>query len=58
MSEAFSLLDVAPVMPVVVIDDAADAVLLARALVSGGIPVVEFDPPHTGSPRRHPRHQR
>lgn len=42
MSEAFSLLDVAPVMPVVVIDDAADAVLLARALVSGGIPVVEL----------------
>ncbi|NLU71727.1 bifunctional 4-hydroxy-2-oxoglutarate aldolase/2-dehydro-3-deoxy-phosphogluconate aldolase [Streptomyces sp. HNM0575] len=36
-----SLLDLAPVIPVVVLDDAADAVPLARALVAGGLPVVE-----------------
>lgn len=36
-----SLLDRAPVIPVVVIDDAADAVPLARALVAGGLPVIE-----------------
>ncbi|WP_406057884.1 bifunctional 4-hydroxy-2-oxoglutarate aldolase/2-dehydro-3-deoxy-phosphogluconate aldolase [Streptomyces sp. NBC_01077] len=30
-----------PVVPVVVIDDAADAVPLARALVAGGLPLVE-----------------
>ncbi|TQJ87767.1 bifunctional 4-hydroxy-2-oxoglutarate aldolase/2-dehydro-3-deoxy-phosphogluconate aldolase [Streptomyces sp. SLBN-31] len=36
-----SLLDLAPVVPVVVIEDAADAVPLARALVSGGLPAVE-----------------
>lgn len=33
-----SLLDIAPVVPVVVLIDAADAVPLARALVSGGCP--------------------
>ncbi|MET8868930.1 bifunctional 4-hydroxy-2-oxoglutarate aldolase/2-dehydro-3-deoxy-phosphogluconate aldolase [Nonomuraea sp. NPDC004580] len=36
-----SLLDLAPVIPVVVIDDAATAVPLARALVAGGLPVIE-----------------
>ncbi|MFD3440041.1 bifunctional 4-hydroxy-2-oxoglutarate aldolase/2-dehydro-3-deoxy-phosphogluconate aldolase [Streptomyces sp. NPDC058685] len=36
-----SLLDLAPVVPVVVIEDAADAVPLARALVAGGLPTIE-----------------
>ncbi|TDE46198.1 bifunctional 4-hydroxy-2-oxoglutarate aldolase/2-dehydro-3-deoxy-phosphogluconate aldolase [Nonomuraea mesophila] len=36
-----SLLDLAPVIPVVVIDDADTAVPLARALVAGGLPVIE-----------------
>ncbi|MET9370553.1 bifunctional 4-hydroxy-2-oxoglutarate aldolase/2-dehydro-3-deoxy-phosphogluconate aldolase [Streptomyces griseoflavus] len=36
-----SVLDLAPVLPVVVIDDAADAVPLARALVTGGLPAIE-----------------
>ncbi|GAA0944285.1 bifunctional 4-hydroxy-2-oxoglutarate aldolase/2-dehydro-3-deoxy-phosphogluconate aldolase [Nonomuraea longicatena] len=36
-----SLLDLAPVVPVVVIDEADSAVPLARALVSGGLPVIE-----------------
>ncbi|WP_433355422.1 bifunctional 4-hydroxy-2-oxoglutarate aldolase/2-dehydro-3-deoxy-phosphogluconate aldolase [Microtetraspora malaysiensis] len=36
-----SLLDLAPVVPVVVVDDAATAVPLARALVAGGLPVIE-----------------
>ncbi|HWM39983.1 MAG TPA: bifunctional 4-hydroxy-2-oxoglutarate aldolase/2-dehydro-3-deoxy-phosphogluconate aldolase [Streptomyces sp.] len=36
-----SLLDLSPVIPVVVLDDAADAVPLARALVTGGLPVIE-----------------
>ncbi|WP_405993675.1 bifunctional 4-hydroxy-2-oxoglutarate aldolase/2-dehydro-3-deoxy-phosphogluconate aldolase [Streptomyces sp. NBC_00986] len=36
-----SLLDLAPVLPVVVIDDVADAVPLARALVAGGLPAIE-----------------
>ena len=36
-----SLLDLAPVIPVVVIDDAADAVPMARALVAGGLPAIE-----------------
>lgn len=35
------MLDLAPVVPVVVLDDAADAVPLARALVSGGLPAIE-----------------
>ncbi len=37
-----SLLDVAPVVPVVVLDDASHAVPLARALVAGGLPVIEL----------------
>jgi 2-dehydro-3-deoxyphosphogluconate aldolase/(4S)-4-hydroxy-2-oxoglutarate aldolase len=36
-----SVLDLAPVIPVVVLDDAADAVPLARALVEGGLPAIE-----------------
>ncbi|MFT2015015.1 bifunctional 4-hydroxy-2-oxoglutarate aldolase/2-dehydro-3-deoxy-phosphogluconate aldolase [Streptomyces sp. 796.1] len=36
-----SVLGLAPVIPVVVIDDAADAVPLARALVAGGLPAIE-----------------
>ncbi|MEU4515467.1 bifunctional 4-hydroxy-2-oxoglutarate aldolase/2-dehydro-3-deoxy-phosphogluconate aldolase [Nonomuraea wenchangensis] len=36
-----SLLDLAPVIPVVVIEDAATAVPLARALVAGGLPAIE-----------------
>lgn len=36
-----SLLDLAPVVPVVVIEDAADAVPLARALTAGGLPAIE-----------------
>ena len=37
-----SLLSVVPVVPVVVVDDLAHAVPLARALVAGGLPVVEL----------------
>jgi 2-dehydro-3-deoxyphosphogluconate aldolase/(4S)-4-hydroxy-2-oxoglutarate aldolase len=37
-----SLLDVVPVVPVVVVDDLATAVPLARALVAGGLPVIEL----------------
>ncbi|WP_169982412.1 bifunctional 4-hydroxy-2-oxoglutarate aldolase/2-dehydro-3-deoxy-phosphogluconate aldolase [Microbispora sp. H10836] len=36
-----NLLDLAPVVPVVVLDDAESAVPLARALVGGGLPVIE-----------------
>ncbi|WP_055489772.1 bifunctional 4-hydroxy-2-oxoglutarate aldolase/2-dehydro-3-deoxy-phosphogluconate aldolase [Streptomyces sp. TP-A0356] len=35
------VLDLAPVVPVVVVQDAADAVPLARALVAGGLPAIE-----------------
>ena len=35
------LMKLAPVVPVVVLEDAADAVPLARALVAGGLPVIE-----------------
>lgn len=37
-----SLLDVAPVIPVVVIDELDTAVPLARALVAGGLPIIEL----------------
>jgi 2-dehydro-3-deoxyphosphogluconate aldolase / (4S)-4-hydroxy-2-oxoglutarate aldolase len=37
-----SLLDVVPVMPVVVVDEVATAVPLARALVEGGLPAIEL----------------
>ncbi len=40
-SPAVSVLDLAPVVPVVVVDDLADAVPLARALVAGGLPAIE-----------------
>ncbi|MDI3405938.1 bifunctional 4-hydroxy-2-oxoglutarate aldolase/2-dehydro-3-deoxy-phosphogluconate aldolase [Streptomyces cavernicola] len=36
-----SVLDLAPVVPVAVVEDAADAVPLARALVAGGLPAIE-----------------
>lgn len=37
-----SVLDVVPVMPVVVIDDLATAVPVAKALVAGGLPAIEL----------------
>ncbi len=37
-----SVLDAVPVMPVVVVDDLAAAVPLARALVAGGLPAIEL----------------
>jgi 2-dehydro-3-deoxyphosphogluconate aldolase/(4S)-4-hydroxy-2-oxoglutarate aldolase len=37
-----AILLTAPVIPVVIIDDLADAVPLARALVAGGLPVIEI----------------
>jgi 2-dehydro-3-deoxyphosphogluconate aldolase/(4S)-4-hydroxy-2-oxoglutarate aldolase len=37
-----SLLDIAPVIPVVTIERPADAVPLARALLAGGIPIMEI----------------
>ncbi|QTD98213.1 bifunctional 4-hydroxy-2-oxoglutarate aldolase/2-dehydro-3-deoxy-phosphogluconate aldolase [Streptomyces cyanogenus] len=40
-SPAASVLDLAPVVPVVVLTDATDAVPLARALVAGGLPAIE-----------------
>ncbi|MFC8091173.1 bifunctional 4-hydroxy-2-oxoglutarate aldolase/2-dehydro-3-deoxy-phosphogluconate aldolase [Streptomyces sp. NPDC057301] len=36
-----SVLDLAPVVPVVVVDDPSDAVPLARALAAGGLPAIE-----------------
>ena len=39
--DALDLLRVGPVIPVIVIDDLAHAVLLARALVTGGVRVLE-----------------
>lgn len=36
------VLDLAPVVPVVTVTDPADAVPLARALVEGGLPVIEL----------------
>ena len=37
-----SVLDVVPVMPVVVVDSASDAVSIAKALVAGGLPAIEL----------------
>ncbi|WP_395657167.1 bifunctional 4-hydroxy-2-oxoglutarate aldolase/2-dehydro-3-deoxy-phosphogluconate aldolase [Nocardioides sp.] len=37
-----SLLDVVPVLPVVVAEDAAQGVAIARALVAGGLPAIEL----------------
>ncbi|MFJ3503067.1 MULTISPECIES: bifunctional 4-hydroxy-2-oxoglutarate aldolase/2-dehydro-3-deoxy-phosphogluconate aldolase [unclassified Streptomyces] len=41
MTSVFDLAPEAPVVPVVVIEDATDAVPLARALVAGGLPLIE-----------------
>ncbi len=40
--DSASVLDLVPVMPVVVIDDLATAVPIARALVDGGLPAIEL----------------
>ncbi|MFD5455932.1 bifunctional 4-hydroxy-2-oxoglutarate aldolase/2-dehydro-3-deoxy-phosphogluconate aldolase [Streptomyces olivaceus] len=40
-SPAASVLDLAPVVPVVGVEELADAVPLARALVAGGLPAIE-----------------
>ncbi|MFF5338914.1 bifunctional 4-hydroxy-2-oxoglutarate aldolase/2-dehydro-3-deoxy-phosphogluconate aldolase [Streptomyces sp. NPDC013181] len=45
-----SVLDLAPVVPVVVLEDAADAVPLARALVAGGLPAIEVTLRTTAAP--------
>lgn len=42
MREPTSLLDIVPVIPVVVVHDPADAVPIARALVDGGLPIIEL----------------
>ncbi|MEV6879464.1 bifunctional 4-hydroxy-2-oxoglutarate aldolase/2-dehydro-3-deoxy-phosphogluconate aldolase [Amycolatopsis sp. NPDC051128] len=42
MTTGQDLLELSPVMPVVVIDDAGDAVPTARALLAGGIGVIEL----------------
>jgi 2-dehydro-3-deoxyphosphogluconate aldolase/(4S)-4-hydroxy-2-oxoglutarate aldolase len=42
MTGMTSVLGLAPVIPVVVLEDAADAVPLARALVAGGLPAIEI----------------
>ncbi|WP_310530167.1 bifunctional 4-hydroxy-2-oxoglutarate aldolase/2-dehydro-3-deoxy-phosphogluconate aldolase [Nocardioides sp.] len=41
-STSESLLSLVPVVPVVVVDDLAHAVPIARALVAGGLPVIEL----------------
>lgn len=41
MSKIDRILDAAPVIPVLVIESAADAAPIARALVAGGLPVLE-----------------
>ncbi|GAB3876736.1 hypothetical protein GCM10029964_024320 [Kibdelosporangium lantanae] len=42
MTTGSDLLDLSPVIPVVVIDDVADAVPVAEALLAGGIRVIEL----------------
>ena len=42
MREPTSLLAIVPVIPVVVAHNAADAVPIARALVDGGLPIIEL----------------
>ena len=42
MTQTTSLLDIAPVIPVVIVHDAAHAVPIARALVDGGLPIIEL----------------
>ncbi|MGW5418871.1 bifunctional 4-hydroxy-2-oxoglutarate aldolase/2-dehydro-3-deoxy-phosphogluconate aldolase [Streptomyces sp. NPDC003943] len=41
MTSVFDLAPAVPVVPVVVVEDASDAVPLARALVAGGLPLIE-----------------
>lgn len=41
MTSVLGLVSTSPVVPVVVIEEAADAVPLARALVDGGLPAIE-----------------
>ena len=41
MSSTSGLLDISPVIPVVVLDDPEQAVPLARALVEGGVAIIE-----------------
>lgn len=41
MADLDFIMDAAPVIPVLVIDDAADAVPIAEALIAGGLPVLE-----------------
>jgi 2-dehydro-3-deoxyphosphogluconate aldolase / (4S)-4-hydroxy-2-oxoglutarate aldolase len=42
MREHTSLLDIVPVIPVVVVHVASDAVPIAKALVDGGLPIIEL----------------
>ena len=42
MADASGVLSVSPVIPVVTIDDSQDAVPLARALVAGGVKIIEL----------------
>lgn len=42
VSTSSDIIDIAPVIPVVVVDDAASAVPIAEALVRGGIPIMEI----------------
>ena len=49
------VLDVSPVIPVVVVEDAATAVPLAAALLRGGIGVIEITLRSAGGGRGHPR---
>jgi 2-dehydro-3-deoxyphosphogluconate aldolase/(4S)-4-hydroxy-2-oxoglutarate aldolase len=42
LGTGLDLLSLSPVVPVVVLDDAADAVPLARALARGGVPIMEI----------------
>jgi 2-dehydro-3-deoxyphosphogluconate aldolase/(4S)-4-hydroxy-2-oxoglutarate aldolase len=42
MREPTPLLDIAPVIPVVVVHDVAHAVPIAKALVAGGLPIIEL----------------
>jgi 2-dehydro-3-deoxyphosphogluconate aldolase/(4S)-4-hydroxy-2-oxoglutarate aldolase len=42
MREPTSLLDIVPVVPVVVVHDPAEAAPIARALVAGGLPIIEL----------------
>ena len=47
-----------PVIPVIVIDELEDAVPLARALVAGGVRVLEADLAHAGRAARRSRPSR